>query len=68
MAGRRRFSPAQPTAVPQMNTATRDALIVTLRRRGLTHAEIGRRVGLSDRGVAAALRRIADGRPGRVRG
>jgi transcriptional regulator len=50
-----------------MNAHTRDALIVTLRRRGLTHAEIGRRVGMTDRGVSAASFRIARGRPGRVR-
>ena len=50
-----------------MNAATRDALIVTLRRRGLTHKQIAARVGLTDRGVSAALRRIAEGRPGRVR-
>lgn len=53
--------------VPEMNAATRDALIVMLRKRGLTYEAIGRRVGISRRGVALALQRIAEGRPGRVR-
>jgi hypothetical protein len=50
-----------------MNAATRDALIVMLRKRGLTYEAIGRRVGISRRRVALALQRIAEGRPGRVR-
>ena len=50
-----------------MNAATRDAMIVMLRKRGLTYKQIAARVGMTDRGVAAALERIAEGRPGRVR-
>jgi transcriptional regulator len=67
MADHRRFSLAQPASVPQMNAATRDALCVMLRKRGLTYAEIGRRVGMSDTGVSRAISRAASGRPGRVR-
>jgi hypothetical protein len=39
---------------PRDDAATRDALIVTLRRRGLTHKQI------ESQGVAAGLRRIAE--------
>ena len=43
----------------------RDELIVTLRRRVRTQAQIGRRLGMTQQGVAKALSRIAEGRPGR---
>jgi transcriptional regulator len=43
----------------------RDELIVTLRRRGRTQAQIARQLGMTQQGVANALSRIADGRPGR---
>ncbi|MGA7050503.1 MAG: helix-turn-helix domain-containing protein [Mycobacterium sp.] len=39
----------------------RDKLIVALRRQGWTHARIGKRVGMSQSGVARALERIAAG-------
>ena len=42
-----------------------DELIVTLRRRGRTQAQIARRLGMTQQGVAKALSRIAEGRPGR---
>jgi DNA-binding NarL/FixJ family response regulator len=63
----RRAAPVMPAAVPQMNADTRDELILTLRRQGLTFKQIARRVGLSERGVSMAMRRIQAGRPGRVR-
>jgi hypothetical protein len=51
-----------------MNAADRDRLIVHLAEKGWNHDKIGRAVGLSRRGVGMALQRIAEGRPGRVRG
>ena len=40
----------------------RDELIVTLRRRGRTQAQIARRLGMTQQGVAKAHSRIAEGR------
>jgi hypothetical protein len=48
-----------------MSAATRDEWIVTLRRRGATYKQIGRAVGMSEKSVGHALRRIAEGRPGK---
>jgi lambda repressor-like predicted transcriptional regulator len=48
-----------------MSGAERDKLIVSLRRRGWTYAQIGARVGMSPKSVGHALRRIAEGRPGK---
>jgi transcriptional regulator len=48
-----------------LSTMERDELIVTLRRRGRTQAQIARQLGMTQQGVANALSRIADGRPGR---
>lgn len=42
-----------------MTTVQRDRLILQLRRRGLTQAEIGRRVGMTQPGVKFALDRLA---------
>jgi predicted ArsR family transcriptional regulator len=50
----------------EMSAATRDKLIVELRRKGRTYAEIGKAVGLSKMGVRYALIRIAQGREGRA--
>ncbi|MGO9352295.1 MAG: hypothetical protein ACLP3C_16305 [Mycobacterium sp.] len=58
----------RPAGPAQMNAARRDELIVMLNDEGWDHGRIGRAVGLSRRGVSAALRRISEGRPGRVRG
>jgi transcriptional regulator len=43
----------------------RDELIVTLRRRGRTQAQIARPLGMTQQRVAKALSRIAEGTPGR---
>ena len=43
----------------------RDELIVALRRRGRTQAQIAGRLGMTQQGVAKALSKIAEGRPGR---
>lgn len=48
-----------------MSAQERDELIMTLRRRGVTLARIGRQVGMSKSGVARAIERMALGRPGR---
>jgi len=50
-----------------MNAASRDALIMQMHNKGYTPAQIGKVVGLTRRGVAAAIERIREGRPGRVR-
>jgi hypothetical protein len=63
LAGMRRQ--LAPPGVPQMSGATRDALIVKLRRQGATYRQIGARVGMSPTSVGYALARIAAGRPGR---
>jgi hypothetical protein len=55
------------SGVAEMNAASRDKLITRLHERGYKPAQIGRAVGMTGRGVSAALARIADGRPGRVR-
>ena len=39
----------------------RDAMIVQLRRRGMTYAAIARRVGMTESGVRRALARICAG-------
>jgi len=49
----------------EMNAATRDKLILDLRAKGWTFKQIGKHVGLSESGVAAAWKRIWEGRPGR---
>jgi hypothetical protein len=54
-----------PPGTPEMSAATRDEWIVTLRRRGWTYKQIGRAVGMSEKSVGHALRRIAEGRPGK---
>ena len=54
-------------AVAEMSAATRDARIMRLHGEGYKPAEIGRAVGMTGRGVSAAIARIRDGRPGRVR-
>jgi lambda repressor-like predicted transcriptional regulator len=51
-----------PPGTPEMNAATRDELIVSLRRRGWTYEKIGRAVGMSEKSVGNALLRIAEGR------
>jgi hypothetical protein len=38
-----------------------------LHNNGYTPAQIGKAVGLTRRGAAAAIQRIREGRPGRVR-
>jgi DNA-directed RNA polymerase specialized sigma24 family protein len=48
-----------------MNSDTRDALILKLRRQGWTYKRIGAAVGMSEGSVGHALQRIAEGRPGR---
>jgi hypothetical protein len=58
----------RPAGPAQMNAADRDRLIVHLDGLGWTHSRIGRATGLTRRGVGMALERIAEGRPGRVRG
>jgi transcriptional regulator with GAF, ATPase, and Fis domain len=57
-----------PAGPAQMNAAERDRLIAHLAGKGWNHSKIGRAVGLTRRGVGMALQRIAEGRPGRVRG
>jgi hypothetical protein len=52
----------------QMSTQHRDHLITYLSARGVSDTKIAHIVGLSRRGVAVARARIAEGRPGRVRG
>lgn len=57
--------------VIEMPAHVRDQMMRDLRRHGLTSAQIARRVGLTARGVRAALHRLDAGggsRPGRVRG
>ena len=51
----------------QMNAASRDELIMKMHKKGYTDAQIGKAVGLTRRGAAAAIQRIREGRPGRVR-
>jgi hypothetical protein len=58
----------RPAVAAQMSASRRDELIVMLNDKGWDHGKIGRAVGLSRRGVGMALQRIAEGRPGRVRG
>jgi transcriptional regulator with GAF, ATPase, and Fis domain len=60
-----RMRPAVPA---QLSAVERDRLITALASRGWSHEKIAHRVGLTRRGVAAALERIREGRPGRVRG
>jgi hypothetical protein len=48
-----------------LSTRERDELIVKLSRRGWSQAQIGRRLGMTQQGVAKALRRIAEGRHAR---
>jgi DNA-binding NarL/FixJ family response regulator len=55
----------RPPDVPEMNSDTRDALILKLRRQGWTYKRIGAAVGMSEGSVGHALQRIAEGRPGR---
>jgi hypothetical protein len=43
----------------------RDKRIVTLRQAGWSLAAIGAEVGMGKQGIADALKRIAEGRPGR---
>ena len=50
----------------QVPAAERDRIIVELRRKGWTHARIGKAVGMSPNGVSASLTRIREGRPGRA--
>lgn len=64
----RRLHRQERPAVPaEMSAATRDALIVRLVGEGYSPAQIGKAVGLTRRGAAAAIERIREGRPGRVR-
>lgn len=64
----RRLRRQERLAVPaEMSAATRDALIMRMVGQEYTHAQIGNAVGMTRRGVAAAIDRIRDGRPGRVR-
>jgi hypothetical protein len=49
----------------QVPAAQRDKMIVEMRRRGWTYKRIARKIGMSENGVAASLKRIAEGRPGR---
>jgi hypothetical protein len=51
----------------EMNAVTRDATIMRLLGEGWTPAQIGKATGLTRRGAAAAIERIREGRPGRVR-
>lgn len=62
-----RFLPRR-ASVPAMSAAQRDAQIVKLSGQGWSAAQIGKAVGMTRRGVEMALARIAQGRPGRVRG
>jgi hypothetical protein len=57
----------RPAGPATMSAARRDELIVMLDRKGWDPGKIGRAVGLSRRGVSAALARIKEGRPGRIR-
>ena len=57
----------RPAGPAQMNAASRDELIMRLHNQGYTPAQIGKVVGLTRRGVAAAIDRIREGRPGRAR-
>jgi hypothetical protein len=57
----------RPAGPAQMNAASRDALIMSLHKKGYTDAQIGKVVGLTRRGAQMALQRISEGRPGRVR-
>lgn len=57
---RGRYYDADGLTAPQL-----DALIVKLRRQGLSQSKIAAAVGLTQQGVAAVLKRIAAGRPGR---
>jgi lambda repressor-like predicted transcriptional regulator len=47
-----------------LSAGERDRLIMTLRKKGWSLAQIGRRVGMSRQGVAFALQRIERGDPG----
>ena len=63
----RRLQRQERPAVPaEMSAATRDALIMRLHKQGYSPAEIGGAC-LTRRGAAAAIDRIREGRPGRVR-
>src|SRR5262249_37520337 len=62
LAGMRHFA---PPGVPEMSGATRDALILKLRRQGWTYRQSGGLVGMSPTSAGHALARIAGGRPGR---
>jgi DNA-directed RNA polymerase specialized sigma24 family protein len=50
-----------------MTADERDQKVVELKALGRSYREIGAATGLSANGVMHALRRIAEGRPGRVR-
>ena len=56
----RRVASASP------RSEARDALIVKWRAMGYSYRQIGAAVGMTGQGVAAALQRIGDGRPGRA--
>jgi hypothetical protein len=57
----------RPAGPATMSADQRDRLIVALNDKGWDHSRIGRAVGLTRRGVAAALVRIRERRPGRIR-
>jgi SOS response regulatory protein OraA/RecX len=52
--------------VTERNAAERDKLILALRRKGYTYAQIGKALGMSKTGVRYALIRISAGREGRA--
>jgi hypothetical protein len=53
--------PDRPGRFYDIAAPQRDALIVRLRQRGMTYAQIGRRVGMTESGVRRALERIREG-------
>lgn len=56
---------ATPPLRTQLSADQKDAMLVTLRRRGWTLDRIAKHMGMSHGGVHAALKRIAEGRPGK---
>lgn len=56
------------SAQSEMSASQRDALITRLWNEGVSAAVIGKRVGMTRRGVELAVKRIREGRAGRVRG
>jgi IS30 family transposase len=48
-----------------LTAGERDELIVKLHRKGFSQAKIAHRLGLTQQAISKALRRIAEGRPGR---